>query len=212
LARIKGKSAKAFGKISPEFNCIGGENCGPEALGQHCKDEANRALAQDRYPITALQREQFDCFEAGIYGFNPAGLIERHTIRNHLDAAIYNPVHYANVLRESPASRLIASRYTHPFVLRTLSIQAAIAVEAVATRYVVENDHAIARGIFRNPIADGCNDAGSFVAVDPRRREEVVLDFLQIGMTNAAALHSNQNFALRQRWRLDRFEGDAAGA
>jgi hypothetical protein len=210
--RIERKSAKVFGMISPKFDRVGSEYGRPEALGQHREDEAYRALAEDRYTIASPQTEQADCLQAGIYGFNPAGLIERYTIGNRLDATIYNPVHYANVLRETTAGRLVASGYTHSLVHRTLSIEAPIAVEALATRYVVENDHAIAWGVSRDSIANGCNDAGSLVAVDARWREKIVLDFFEIGMTNPAALNPDQNLVLLQRRSLDAFERDAARA
>jgi hypothetical protein len=98
-------------------------------------------------------------------------------------------------LREAAAGWFIASGYTHFLVHRTLSIEAAITVEAVTARYVMENNDAITESIFFDPIANGRNDAGSFVAVDAGWRKKVVFDLLEIGMANATAVNFDQDFA-----------------
>jgi len=109
-------------------------------------------------------------------------------------------------LREAAAGRLKARRYTHFLVHRTLSIKAAIAVEALATGYVVENNDAIARSVFCDSLTDGRDYPGSFVAINARWGKEVVFDFLKIGMADAAALDSDQDFALGYRRSFDGFD------
>jgi hypothetical protein len=114
-------------------------------------------------------------------------------------------------LREAATGWFIAGGYTHFLVHRTLSIEAAITVEAVTTRYVMENNDAITDSIFCDPIANRRNDAGSFVAVNAGGRKKVIFDLLEIGMANTAALDFNQDFARGKERSFDGFDGQAAG-
>jgi hypothetical protein len=115
-------------------------------------------------------------------------------------------------LREASAGRLKARTYAHFLVHRTLSIQAAIAEEALTAGYVVKNNDAIARRVFCDPIADSRDYTGSLVAVDARGRKEVVLDFLEIGVADAAALDPDQDFAAPDKRGFDGFDRDSAWA
>ena len=59
----------------------------------------------------------------------------------------------------------------------------------------MKNDDAIAGSVLRDALTDGGYDASGLVSVDPGSREQVVLNFLKICMTNPTALYANQHLA-----------------
>jgi hypothetical protein len=134
-------------------------------------------------------------FVAVFYRLYPARLIEGNSVRNQLDSALYDPIEDAHVLRKPAAGRLITCRRAHFFVNRTLGVQPAVTVEAIAAGNVVEKDDAIAGNVFSNAIPGSHDDAGGLVAVDAGRREQVVLDFLQIGMTDTTGFDADEKLA-----------------
>jgi len=56
----------------------------------------------------------------------------------------------------------------------------------------VEDNDTVARFKIAYAAAHARHYAGSLVPVDPRRRQQVVLDLLQIGVADAASLHAHQ--------------------
>ncbi len=74
----------------------------------------------------------------------------------------------------------------------------------------MEENHAIAGRVFRHSLADGNDDTGRFVTIDTRRRKQVVLDLLEIGMTDAAGFHANKQLARPDDRRVDALDSDLA--
>lgn len=74
----------------------------------------------------------------------------------------------------------------------------------------MESDHALARTVFRDLVAD-CNDGSSdFVPVYAWCGKQVVRDFLEVGMTNTTAFDTQQYFTHPDLWRFDVLDRDPA--
>ena len=144
---------------------------------------------------SGLRIQLHHALETGIDGLDEAGAIERNALRDFFHAAPDDPVHDANVLRKSAAGRLISRRYADLFINRALGVQFVAAVEAFQARNMVEDDHAVAGRVIADACADGCHHAGGFMAENARRGEQIVFDFLEIGVADAAAFHANQQLA-----------------
>src|ERR1039458_3325503 len=71
----------------------------------------------------------------------------------------------------------------------------AAAIKTLQTRDMVEGHHAVTRPEARDPGADRSHRAGGLVPEDARRLEQVVLDLLQVRITDAASFHPNEDFA-----------------
>jgi hypothetical protein len=80
------------------------------------------------------------------------------------------------------------------------------AIEALHARDVMEDQHPVAGLEIPNFLADSRNFASRFVSIYPRRRQQVVFDLFQIGMTDPATVDFYEYFTrsdLRHRNRLD---------
>jgi len=70
---------------------------------------------------------------------------------------------------------------------------------------MVEDDYAAAHRESAHFPARCGDYAGGFMAEDARRRQQVVFDLFEIGVTDAAALDADQQFARAYGRRWDRF-------
>ena len=77
---------------------------------------------------------------------------------------------------------------------------------------MVEDDHTIADIEAADSWSHGCDHAGSLMSEDARRREQVVLDFFEIGVADSTAFHADQQFSRTDGGRGDRLNGDLAVA
>src|ERR1035437_4113995 len=74
-------------------------------------------------------------------------------------------------------------------VHRALGVNLAPAVEALQAGDVMKCHHAVARPVFRDASTHRHYDSRRFVTVHPRRRQQVVLDLLEVGVADATSLH-----------------------
>jgi len=66
------------------------------------------------------------------------------------------------------------------------------------------------RPVFRDAGAHRRHNSGGFVPVHPRRRQQVVLDLLEVGVTDATSFHPYQNLATPDGGRGDLLDADHA--
>ena len=92
---------------------------------------------------------------------------------------------------KAAAGRLKTGGDANFFVHGTLSVKPAIAIKAVSAGNVVKNDHAVANSISCDAFAHGCNRTGSFVPVNTRWGEKIVLNLFKVGVANAAACNAD---------------------
>ena len=111
------------------------------------------------------------------------------------DAALGDPGHGFDVFTEAAAVGSEAGGEAGGLVLLALGEEAIFAVEAGATRRVVEAHHAIAGLEFCDARADGDDGAGQFVAEDLGRLDVALEDFLDVGAADAAGGDFDENFA-----------------
>lgn len=105
-----------------------------------------------------------------------------------------DPIHDADVFRESAAGGLKSGRAPHLFVSGALGEGLVKAVVTSAARNVVENDHAISRSELADSGADGRDYAGSFVTEDAGRGVRSGGDLLEIRAANSAGMDPEQEF------------------
>jgi hypothetical protein len=86
------------------------------------------------------------------------------------------------------------------------------AVEAFLAGDMVKDDDAIADVEIADAGADGGDHPGCFVAENPRRSQQVVFDFLEIGVTDSAAFHADQQLARADDRRGDGLDRNPAVA
>src|ERR1035438_311666 len=124
LARIEGACrAEANRQLAAERHGIGGEQRGSVALHQHGEKQTDGSLAQYYHYIFGFRIELDHTFETGIKWLDETGAVERNTVRDLFDAAADDPIHDANVLRESAACGLVSGRHADLFVDRALRVQ-----------------------------------------------------------------------------------------
>src|ERR1700761_6455302 len=177
LAWLKRRSAETFRESAAKLDRIGGKNRCTGTLHKQREDKTDCPLAEDSNGIPAAELEQLDPFEAGIHRLNPAGLIERDAGWNFFNSTIHDPIHDAHILRKAAARRFKARGDAHFLVDCALSVKAALAIETVLARYVMENNDAIAGLVFCDPVPDGGHHAGDFMTIDARGRKQIILDF-----------------------------------
>ena len=144
----------------------------------HGEDEADRSLSQNHHNVFRLRIDQLHALETGVHRFDEAGLIEGNALGNFFDAVLDDPVHDADVLRESAACRFISRRDADFLVNRALGIQLALAIKTLAARNVVKDDDTVTRDVARDTRAYGRNHTRRLMTVNARRRQQVVRDFL----------------------------------
>src|SRR5262249_52136390 len=133
--------------------------------------------------------------EAGVHRFNEAGAVERDTVRNLFHAASNDPVHHADILRKASSGWFVAGAYADFLVDRALCIDFAAAVEASPAWDVVKDHYAIARRKAFHALSHLRHHTGGLMPVDPRRRQQIVFNLLEIGMADAAGFDAHQNLA-----------------
>ena len=116
--------------------------------------------------IVRLQAERLDPFHAGVYRFDEASLLKRDAVRNADGAALHNPIHDSNVLREATAGRLESSRAADFLVGLALGEGFVLAVIAFTARNVMKDNDAISGLKIADSRAHCGHHAGSFMAED----------------------------------------------
>src|SRR5581483_9148917 len=182
-------------QLAPQVNGIGRHHLCTSAFRQQRKDQPYGSLSQHCHDVARPQLQQLDPLEASINRFYPTCLIERNTIGNALNAALHNPIHHANILRESTAGRLISGRNTYPLINGALRIETPLTIKTVAARYMVKNYYAITRCVLVHAIAYGFYYSGCFMPINSGRRQQVIFNLFQISMTDATALDAHEHFA-----------------
>ena len=177
---------------SGDKRVCGDDGTAPQ-LQKHGEEKTDRPLTLHEDHVVRLRVALLHRLQAGVHGLDEGSDFERHSVRNFFDAAIDNPVHGAHILRETATGRLEARRHADLLVDGALGVQFPQAVESAAAGNVVEDDHAVAGLEAHDGRADLCDDAGGFVAVDARRRQEVVFDLLEVGGANTAGFNPNEN-------------------
>jgi len=84
------------------------------------------------------------------------------------------------------------------------------AIEALHARDVMKDQNSVAGLEILNFLADGRNFAGCFVSIYPRRRQQIVLNLLQIGMTDAATVDFYEYFSWSDLRHGNRLDADSA--
>ena len=74
----------------------------------------------------------------------------------------------------------------------------------------MEHNHPVTGREARDAFAHSRHHAGGLMAVNPRRSQQVVLDFLEIGVADAAGFNANQNFTGADFGHRDGFHLDDA--
>src|SRR4029077_17092851 len=92
---------------------------------------------------------------------------------------------------------LVSGGYTDFLIDGALGVDFAEAVETCHARDVMEDHHAVAPLEIANAFADLRHNACGLMAVDSRRSEKIVLDLLQIGVTDAAGFHAYEDLPSR---------------
>jgi hypothetical protein len=77
---------------------------------------------------------------------------------------------------------------------------------------MVKCDDAIAQPEAGDSGTNGGYDPGRLMAVDARRSEQVVLDFLEVCVANPAGLDANQDLAGADGWRWNPLHANHAAA
>ena len=167
----------------------------PNCFSSMVKSRPIGALALYKHHVVGLRIALMDGFEAGVERLDENCYFKRNAVRNLLDAMLDDPVHDADVLRESSTRGLEARGDADLLIDRALRVQLALAEEASAARNVVEDDDAVAGFELRDVGAHMRYNSGGLVAVNARRRQQVVFNFFQIGVTDAAGFHANEDFA-----------------
>ena len=70
---------------------------------------------------------------------------------------------------------------------------------------MMKRNHSISALELSNTDAHRGHDAGGFMSVNAGRSQQVVLDLLQIGVTDSAGFDANQDLAGTDGWRWDLF-------
>lgn len=190
-----GRSAKTQRQITPMRHRVGGQYSRTGSFHKHGEQKSDGALPEDDHNIAGLRVELDHSFQASVHRLDETCLVEGDTFGNFFDAAPYDPIHDADVLRETSASRLVTGGDADLLINRALSIKPMPAVETIQARNVMKDDDAIADGIAANAGADRGHHAGRLMAVDARRLEQIVFNLLKIGVADTAALDPDEQFA-----------------
>ncbi len=174
---------------------IGGRDARAPALHQHGKHQPNRPLPQDDHEILRLRIALHHGLQTRVQGLHQSGALEGNSGGNSLHAALHYPVHYPHVLSKPSARRLEARRNADFLVHRALGVNLAPAIEAFQAGDVMKCHHPVARPVFRDARPHRRHNSSRFVTVHPRRRQQVVLDLLEVGVTDATSFHPYQNLA-----------------
>src|SRR5262249_55568366 len=134
------------------------------ALHEHGEHQANGALAHDEDEIIWMRIALDDGLETSVQRLHESGAIERYAIRDFLDAAVHDPIHYANKLRKAAASWFESSGDADLLILRTLRINFAAAIKTFTARNVVEGYDSIARPKSRYAFADSRDNTGCLMS------------------------------------------------
>ena len=164
-------------------------------MQQRGEEQSDRPLPHDEYALLRVHRALGQALEARIGGLDESGPLETHAVRDPLYAATHDPVHQPHVLGEAAAGGLVTGSHADLPIrgaLRVVPIPAVVAVEAWN---VVEKADAIADLKIGYIVPYGSNRARRFVPVDAGRREQVVFDLLEVGVTDAATVHPHEQFA-----------------
>src|SRR5439155_27162745 len=143
------------------------------ALHQHREHQTNGTLPQDYDHVVRLGIELDDALQTRIERLDEGRMLVRHARRNLLDTALNDPVHHADILRESASRRLIPCRHADLFVDEALRVQLMPAIKTFHARDMVEYQHPFPNLVSTHIPAHRGYLAGRLVTVNPRWRQQV---------------------------------------
>src|ERR1700735_161734 len=132
--------------------------------------------------------------QAGIHRFHKGGFFEADIRGQRNHSALNDPRHGANVFREAAAVGIEAGCEAYFLISGALRKEFSFAIETIAARNMMEADHAIARFELGDTTADFDYRASKFVAENLWRRDETVMNFLDVRATDAAGSHAEEKF------------------
>ena len=180
-----------------------------EPAGKRRKQQADGSLTQDQHRFIALDAQFVKRFQTSVDRLDETGALERHRIGDPNHAALNDPIHDAHVLRKPTTGRLETGSDAHFLVLGALGVVPVLAIEAIETWNVVEQADAITFGKPGDFITDANDSAGRLMSVDSRRRQEIMLDFLEVRMADAAGFNAYKDFAGTGLWNGNLLKGDS---
>src|SRR5580692_564128 len=104
-----------------------------------------------------MQVQGVNTFQTGIYRLNKTSLLEGNAVRDSDGTMLDDPVHNADVLRESASRRFETGGAANFLVGGALRESLVAAVKAVSARDVMKDHDAVARTECRDLLAD-CGD------------------------------------------------------
>ena len=182
--------------------------CAPAASGA-CRWVPVRSPA--RFP--RLDARFVNGLQAGIDGLDKSGFLKADIRRNPHHSSFRDPVHHPDIFGKAASAGAEAAGHPHLLVSRALREKFLLAIETLAAGNVMESQHAVTRTPLANPVAHRLNRSGNFVSENLRRRQEAVLDLLDVRSADAAGPDAHQHFTggnLRHRNFLRRHAALAA--
>lgn len=183
--------AEPFRELQAFGHEVGGEHAQAAQLQEPRKDESNGPLPCHQDVIAFEEVEHPHGFEHGVYRFEE-GAFEEAVFGWDFHYAGEHKGHDADVLSEATACRFETGGNASALVNGALRKSAVRAGVALQTGDVMVQGNAITGLEIPNGTADADNGTGRFVPVNPRGREEVVLDFLNVGWANTAGGHFDE--------------------
>ena len=181
----------------PLGNGIGGGDARAGAPHQHREHQADRALAQHHHELIRLRIALAPRLSGRCSAARPSVARSKETaVGNLLHAALHDPVHHPHVLRETAARRLKPGRDADFLIDRALRVKpCAGSRNSSCTECGGTPPRGRPAEIASTPAPTARHHSGRFMAVNARRRQQVVFDLLQIGVADAAGFHPDQDLA-----------------
>ena len=119
-----------------------------------------------------------------------------------------NPVHDADVFRETASGRLEAASAANFLIHGTLGESLVTAVIALAAWDVMKDHNSVPSPKIDHALANRRDDAGSFVAENARSGVRTRRDLLEVSATNTARVHAQQQFPSAKRGHGNGFQAN----
>ena len=173
----------------------------PVRCDQHGEHQADGALAHDEDEVLGLGIALHHRLEAGVEGFDEGGPLEGDAFGDLLHAAFHDPIHHPDVLGKPAAGGFKPGGDPDFLVHRALGVSFAVAVEAFEPQGMWWKATTRSPGRnFTTPAPHGHDHACGLMTVNPGRGQQVVLDFFEVGVADAAGFHADEE-SRRGRWR-----------
>jgi hypothetical protein len=186
--------AKLFGESESRIQEVGGEDVHAAEGEEASEDEADRTLSGDQDSVAAQQRETIDCLEDSVDRFEHRAFEERIASRDFDDAG-QDEGHDADVFGVAAAGRLETGGDAGLFIGGALGERSMAAGVTFQARDVVMQRDTIADPETFGALANLHDGAGGFVSENPRRWDGAVMDFFDVGRTDATDGDFDEEFA-----------------